>query len=322
MLDPENELARLHFGQEDVGVPVFEANEEDLIVRQAIEMPDQAAPQVADVKVGSSTWDRDFVNLLESQEGTVDPSARLEILPFTDIDQIKVTFTEDVLIGLADLSIRGAAGTSYSIRDFQYNPESATAVWTLSQPLGADTISLRIRDAVGDLSRDRLDGDVNARPGGTFVHQFHVLPGDVTGDGLVDAADTLAAAGRALSLLGEPGYLFSDDLDGNGVVDAEDAMAVDQRIGTSLPGSVTPVLTLGDANADGRFDQRDIIQVLQSGKYLTGELATWSEGDWNRDGRFDQRDIIKVLQEGRYQAGGEIEGAVDELFEEMGQSDL
>ena len=34
-----------------------------------------------------------------------------------------------------------------------------------------------------------------------------------------------------------------------------------------------------DANADGRFDQFDIAQVLQVGKYETGQPAIWSEGD-------------------------------------------
>lgn len=55
------------------------------------------------------------------------------------------------------------------------------------------------------------------------------------------------------------------------------------------------------------FDQLDLVRVLQAGKYLTGEPATWGEGDWNGapggrpgdpplgDGRFNQLDIIAVL---------------------------
>lgn len=56
----------------------------------------------------------------------------------------------------------------------------------------------------------------------------------------------------------------------------------------------------GDANQDGRFDQLDIIQVLQEGKYLTGERADWTEGDWNGDALFDQHDVVLALQAVNY----------------------
>ena len=56
----------------------------------------------------------------------------------------------------------------------------------------------------------------------------------------------------------------------------------------------------GDANRDGVFNQLDIVQVLQSAKYQTGQPATWAEGDFNRDGVFDQLDIVAALQTGKY----------------------
>ena len=58
---------------------------------------------------------------------------------------------------------------------------------------------------------------------------------------------------------------------------------------------------VGDSNGDGVFNQLDVNHVLQSGKYLSGEAATFEEGDWNGDGYFDQRDIIKAWQEGQYE---------------------
>ena len=68
----------------------------------------------------------------------------------------------------------------------------------------------------------------------------------------------------------------------------------------------------GDANEDFQFDQFDIIAVLQSAKYLTGQAATWAEGDWNEDGVFSQFDIIAALQTGNYLQGPYA--ARDELF--------
>jgi hypothetical protein len=56
----------------------------------------------------------------------------------------------------------------------------------------------------------------------------------------------------------------------------------------------------GDANEDGRFDQRDLVQVLEGGKYQTGRPATWREGDWNADGVFDRLDLVAALQSGSY----------------------
>jgi uncharacterized delta-60 repeat protein len=56
----------------------------------------------------------------------------------------------------------------------------------------------------------------------------------------------------------------------------------------------------GDVNLDGVFNQFDIVKVLQAGKYLTGEPASFAEGDWNADGIFDQLDIVEALAAGHY----------------------
>ncbi len=66
-------------------------------------------------------------------------------------------------------------------------------------------------------------------------------------------------------------------------------------------GSVDLVLPLlGDANGDGRFDQLDIVRVLQAAKYGTGQAAAFDEGDWTYDGFFDALDIVMALRTGRY----------------------
>lgn len=64
----------------------------------------------------------------------------------------------------------------------------------------------------------------------------------------------------------------------------------------------------GDANRDSEFNQLDLVQVLQAGKYLTGESAPWEHGDWNRDGVFDQLDVIEAAQTSSYLQGpyGEV----------------
>ena len=321
ILEPKTELASLHFGQENVGVPVFEADPEDARVRLAVETPERAAPQIVDVNVGSTAWAGEFVNHLESQATTNNSLSPLEIVPHGGVDQIKVTFSEDVFVGWTDLTVRGDTGGDYPILNFSYNPETSTAVWTLSKPLAADTVSVQVHDAVGDLARNALDGDTDTRAGGSFVYQFQVLPGDANQDGQVDRSDIIRAMTQSSRELGDAGYSFTSDIDGNGVIDSVVLAAIGAQTGTALPVSVNPNLMPGDSNGDGHFDQRDIVKVLQSGKYVSGEPATWEQGDWNHDGRFDQLDLITALQENRYAHDGQPDEVIDRLFEEIEGAD-
>ena len=96
---------------------------------------------------------------------------------------------------------------------------------------------------------------------------------------------------------------------------------------TPSPGAVDFVTSLpGDANADGLFNQLDIVQVLQAGKYLTGQPAAWSEGDWNGDGRFDTLDLVAALQSGGYGQGRlaahrepDVASHIDAVLEQLSQ---
>jgi hypothetical protein len=70
---------------------------------------------------------------------------------------------------------------------------------------------------------------------------------------------------------------------------------------SATPGLYAPIVfRAGDANRDGHFDQRDVVQVLQFGKYQTGEPAAFRDGDWNGDGLFDRLDLVLALQTGNY----------------------
>lgn len=79
----------------------------------------------------------------------------------------------------------------------------------------------------------------------------------------------------------------------------------------------TPIRDLqpGDADQDSDFDQLDLVQIQQAGKYMTGQLATWGEGDWNGapsgspgypplgDGVFNQLDVVAAQQAAKYMTG-------------------
>ena len=89
--------------------------------------------------------------------------------------------------------------------------------------------------------------------------------------------------------------LHPADLDGDGDVDVLSRIS-DGDIVWYEQFELAP----GDANRDAQFNQFDIVDVLQAGKYLTAQSATWSEGDFNGDGVFDQADLIAALQTGSY----------------------
>jgi hypothetical protein len=65
-------------------------------------------------------------------------------------------------------------------------------------------------------------------------------------------------------------------------------------------GYFVEVATAGDANGDGRFDSRDLVQIFQAGLYEAGSAADWLTGDWNQDGVFSTRDLVAAFEAGEY----------------------
>ena len=59
----------------------------------------------------------------------------------------------------------------------------------------------------------------------------------------------------------------------------------------------------GDTNLDWQVDVLDAANVLASGKFNTGDPATWAEGDFNYDGVVDVLDAADFITTGLYNAG-------------------
>jgi hypothetical protein len=67
-----------------------------------------------------------------------------------------------------------------------------------------------------------------------FAANFSVLPGDINGDGVVNAQDMVLAR-NASQGTGDPLQIGWADLDGDGAVNLNDITAVRKRLGTRLP---------------------------------------------------------------------------------------
>jgi hypothetical protein len=61
----------------------------------------------------------------------------------------------------------------------------------------------------------------------------------------------------------------------------------------------------GDANLDGEFNTRDLVEVFQIGEYedaLPGNSG-WAHGDWTGDKEFASSDFVKAFQDNGYEVG-------------------
>lgn len=114
--------------------------------------------------------------------------------------------------------------------------------------------------------------------------------GDLNQDRLLNVRD-IDQLSEAVRAANDPQTL---DLNFDGHVDNEDRdVWVRQLKETSY----------GDANLDGLFNSRDLVDVFTAGKYEDDVLlnAGWGDGDWNGDGEFDSRDFVLALQFGGYE---------------------
>src|SRR5690242_11835130 len=87
-----------------------------------------ASPTVVGVEVASTSWNSSFHDHLENQGlgqfGYAIPagSSQQKSLPWTSLDQIYITFSEDINIDANDLALTGVNASQYGIADFMYDP--------------------------------------------------------------------------------------------------------------------------------------------------------------------------------------------------------
>lgn len=213
-------------------------------------------PTVVDVTVSSTAWTSSFIDYLQGSssgaEGYSIPtgsSAQSLPLPWTNIDQISITFSEDVNIDAADLALSGVNTTFYDVASFYYDAASHAATWTLGDYLAADRLMIDLDadglDPIVDLDGNVLDGEWvtnvtsgasgNGVPGGDFEFEFAVLPGDVNQSQLVNNHDISATYARSGQSVNDSFYSALCDVDGSGLIDGTDWHAVLDMLGNSLP---------------------------------------------------------------------------------------
>ncbi len=225
-------------------------------------------PAVAAVNVSSTAWTDTFVSFLESSNLGVDgyaipvgSSTQLQSLPWTNINQIRITFTEDVKVEAADLSVSGVKTTAYAFSNFSYNSNTYSATWTLASAIPRDKVLLDLdadgMDPVCSVATEEvLDGawtncsdtynSGNGNGGTDFEFRINVLPGDVDASNSVFINDAAYTASRIGAVAGGANYGIRYDVDGSGAIASADYTAVHSRVGSLLP-SGNPVGMTNDA---------------------------------------------------------------------------
>lgn len=200
---------------------------------------DFTPPTVTSVRVDSSAWNDAFRSHLQALglgggDGFAIAGAAAK-LPWQNIDRLRVTFSEDVIVGASDLSVLdGTGGIGQAVTGFSYDAASRTATWSLA-PVSAKKLQAWLSANVQDAAWGSLDGNADSFEGDSARRDYHVLVGDVTADGVVDKNDVAAIRARAGAIAGDARYLAQADLDGNAVIDGNDLTIAAAAVGAVLP---------------------------------------------------------------------------------------
>lgn len=238
-----------------------------------------ALPTVTNISLASTDWTTAFYDYLDSSglgsDGYSIPdgsSAQQDTLSWNNLNQIRVSFSEDVYVNAEDLSLSGVNQTSYEISDFSYTPEDATAVWTFSSPLSTDRFMLDLDsdgvNPITDLDGNLLDGEWinsvstyansgNGIAGGDFEFLFNVLPGDTLNLEILDFNNMFAIYQRVGLDTQDSMYEESSDIDGDGIIENSDWQEVYNNLWETLP-TGDPEGVFNDAPTSIGFDAVEI----------------------------------------------------------------
>ncbi|MCA9157425.1 MAG: hypothetical protein KDA72_03815 [Planctomycetales bacterium] len=212
---------------------------------------DITAPRVVSVRVSSEAWQGSYLDHIDPAQRSGFPMSALArqhaSLPWTNIDQIQIQFSEDVgaTFDSSMVKISGTRITDYqSLYSVSYNENSFVATIQFDEPLSADKLAIGIRDTLSDAAGNQLDGEWldggsqttsgDGIAGGNFYYRIHVLAGDLSGDGVVLGNDVTAGVLARSKSVGDDGYYPLSDLDGSGNTTPEEIKMLVSLRGTWL----------------------------------------------------------------------------------------
>lgn len=286
---------------------IEDGNGEQSTAAVTVTVSKPSLPQVTEVQVSDSGWTDEFKNLLAAEGlgngGYAVPvgegSQQLASLPWKSLDEIQLTFSEDVEVAQDDLSVTGTEVANYAVSGFNYDGFTYTATWTLEDPINsADQVTITLDDADvlskttgarldgewdnpanrGDAASDTFPSGDNAE-GGHFAFRVNTLPGDADGNGEVDFLDVSSLAAN----FADGNKLHTEgNFDGNDSVDFLDVSVLaanfGNTVGSSGSTSTTGLVAVSATGNDGSpeenaTDKQDVsLAGLAGGVSLNTEV--------------------------------------------------
>ena len=269
-------------GTSNITVTIRDVGGSLTVANSVANVSDTIPPTVTNVLVRGTGWTPAFP-FYNGYSIPVGSGSQLATLPWVNIDQITVVFSENVTIDKADLALSGINTTVYNISGgtFGYDSTTFTATWTLPSVIGSDKLMIRldadstnpIRDAAGN----RLDGEWtnpasttqissatypsgNGTAGGDFLFRLNVLPCDVDQNGMVISNDLIKVRNKQGTTAGTLGYSIFMDVNGDGMIISNDLVKVRNQLGIQLPEG-EPVVPLGMLAAEIQLAPLTVVQI-------------------------------------------------------------
>ncbi len=213
--------------------------------------------------------------------------------------------------------IEGLDLSFQNLRDSEFNRVNLKNVNFTLADLSDSFINGELEGA--NFSSANLEGgfirNIQRRPEGAIYNQWTVFPsrfdpvaegmiliespaGDFNADGLLDIQDLNELTDRISNGFETNEFWLEAmfDVDGDRFVVSGDLDTWVKDLRKTW---------YGDANLDGEFNSKDLIQVFATNTYEDGIAANsdWSSGDWNGDSEFDSSDLVKAFSDGGYEQG-------------------
>ena len=166
---------------------------------------------VASLSVG---WGSDSAALFTASDGVrLLPAGRQTDLPWSGIQTLTIALTQPQPLQASEINVTGVNGTVYGPVTITAISETGYLI-TLANPIAA---------------ADRVTLTIAGSGVTTYTRRLDVLPGDVNGDGVVDATDATLATGYLTTT-----FAFADVF-GDGVVSGKSVNEIQLLNGTKLP---------------------------------------------------------------------------------------
>ncbi|HEY5311070.1 MAG TPA: hypothetical protein VIK18_01080, partial [Pirellulales bacterium] len=230
------------------------------------------APTVVGSFVSGSAWSASYLSMLDSaglgSSAAADQGFQLAdgasqlttMLPWTNITQLSIAFSEGVTLSQASLSLYNSANTLIPTSGFSYNSTANIATWQFSTALAANKYVINLAaSSVTDAIGTQLDGawttgfstfaagSGDGTPGGDFNFYFDVLPGDANSSGAVTNSDVLITKLQVGAVSNSSN--FQRDVNASGNITNGDVLLEKLQVGSNINSFPTPQLPPQSAGA-------------------------------------------------------------------------